>query len=90
MTGLGTIVNSAAIIAGGIAGVLLKTGLPERYREETVMQALGLAVLIIGLSGCLQGIFSVNSAGALDRQFVMLMIFSLVTGGLLGEFMNVE
>lgn len=89
MTGLGTIVNSAAIIAGGTAGMLAKSGLPERYRE-TIMQALGLAVLIIGLSGCLQGIFLINSAGTLDRRFVMLMIFSLVIGGLLGEFMNIE
>ncbi|HPS56766.1 MAG TPA: DUF554 domain-containing protein [Spirochaetota bacterium] len=89
MIGLGTIVNSGAIIAGGTAGVLLKSGLPQRYRE-TIMQALGLAVLIIGLSGCLQGIFMINSEGALDRQFVMLMIFSLVIGGVLGEFMNIE
>lgn len=89
MTGLGTIVNSAAIIAGGAVGMLAKSGLPERYRE-TIMQALGLAVLIIGLSGCLQGIFLINSAGTLDRRFVMLMIFSLVIGGLLGEFMNIE
>lgn len=89
MIGLGTIVNTAAIITGGTAGVLAKSGLPERYRE-TIMQALGLAVLIIGLSGCLQGIFMINSSGSLDRQFVMLMIFSLVIGGLLGEFMNIE
>lgn len=89
MIGLGTIVNSAAIAAGGTAGLLVKSGLPGRYRE-TIMQALGLAVLIIGLSGCLQGIFIINSAGALDRQFIMLMIFSLVTGGLLGEFLNIE
>lgn len=89
MIGLGTIVNSAAIAAGGTAGLLAKSGLPERYRE-TIMQALGLAVLIIGLSGCLQGIFIINSAGAIDRQFVMLMILSLVAGGLLGEFLNIE
>lgn len=89
MIGTGTIVNSAAILAGGAAGALVKSALPGRYRE-TVMQALGLSVLIIGLSGSLQGIYRINSAGSLDRQFIMLMIFSLITGGIAGEFMNIE
>ena len=89
MIGLGTIVNSTAIIAGGTAGALLKSGLPERFRD-TVMQALGLSVVIIGMSGCLQGIFSINASGSLDRQFIMLMIFSLVAGGVLGELLNIE
>lgn len=89
MIGLGTIVNSAAIIAGGTLGSLLKSGLPERYRE-TMMQALGLSILIIGLSGCFQGILKITASGTLDRQFIMLMIFSLLIGGLAGEFMNIE
>lgn len=89
MTGIGTIVNSAAIIAGGTAGTLLKSGLPERFRE-TIMQAMGLSVLIIGLSGCLQGILKISASGGLERQFIMLMIFSLLIGGIAGELLNIE
>lgn len=89
MIGLGTIVNAAAIIAGGTAGALLKNGLPERYRE-TVMQAIGLSVLMIGISGTLQGMYKVAGSGRLDREFVMLMIFSLVIGAIAGEFLNIE
>lgn len=33
MTGLGTIINTAAIIAGGTVGVLFKTPLTKRYRN---------------------------------------------------------
>jgi len=89
MTGLGTIVNAAAIIAGGVSGSLLRSGLPERFRE-TIMQALGLSVMIIGLSGALQGIYRVNGGGKLDREYIMLMIFSLVAGAIIGELMNIE
>lgn len=89
MTGLGTIVNAAAIITGGISGTLLRSGLPERFRN-TIMQALGLSVLMIGLSGALQGMYMVTCAGTLSREYIMLMIFSLVGGALLGELMNIE
>jgi len=89
MIGIGTIVNAGAVIAGGIAGTLIKSGLPQRYKN-IVMQAIGLSVLMIGVSGTLQGIYSVTAGGKLDRQYMMIMIFSLVIGGILGEFLNIE
>ena len=89
MTGLGTIVNAAAIIAGGVAGSLLRSGLPERFRD-TVMQALGLSIIMIGLSGALQGIYVVTASGKLYREYIMLMIFSLVGGAIIGELLNIE
>jgi len=89
MTGLGTIVNAAAIIAGGVAGSLARNGLPERFKN-TVMQAIGLSVLIIGASGTLREVFRVNSNGGLESQYIMTMIISLVIGGLTGELLNIE
>ncbi len=89
MTGLGTVVNAAAIIAGGITGALLRSGLPERFRD-TVMQALGLSIIMIGLSGALQGIYVVTASGKLSREYIMLMIFSLVGGAIIGELLNIE
>lgn len=89
MIGLGTIVNTLAIIAGGIAGTLVKKGLPERFKD-IIIQAIGLAVIILGIAGTLQGIFLVTNQGKLDTQFLMLMIFSLVIGGILGEFIKIE
>jgi len=89
MIGLGTIVNFAAIILGGTAGVLLKQGLPERFKT-TIMQCLGLAVTIIGVSGALQGIFQVIEGNKLDRLYITGMIFSLVLGSILGELLKIE
>lgn len=89
MIGLGTLVNVAAIIVGGMAGTLIKNGLSQRFKN-IVMQAIGLSVLMIGISGTLQGIYQVVENRRLDRQYITLMIFSLVIGAVIGEFLNIE
>ena len=55
MFGLGTIVNTIAVVAGGIIGLLFKNGLKNRY-QETIMQGIGLAVLFVGISGAIDRI----------------------------------
>ncbi len=89
MTGLGTIVNVAAVIAGGTVGVFVKKGLPERFKT-IIIQAIGLSVLMIGISGVMQGMFKVIDGGKLDRLYIMTMIFSMIFGGILGELINIE
>ncbi|ABP66153.1 protein of unknown function DUF554 [Caldicellulosiruptor saccharolyticus DSM 8903] len=89
MIGLGTIVNAAAVIVGSILGLVLKFGIPERFKS-TIMQAISLSVIFIGISGVLQGIFKVLNSGRIDRQYIMLMIFSLVIGGFVGEILKIE
>ena len=74
---LGTVVNTAAIIAGGIIGLILKGGIPQRVKE-TVMKGLALCVLLIGVSGALQ----VNN--------LLLVIVSIVLGGILGELIDID
>ncbi len=74
---LGTIVNSMAIIIGSILGVVLKRGIKEVYRS-TIMDGIGLAVIIIGIMG---GIKSEN---------IVLVIGSIVLGSLLGEIIDIE
>lgn len=89
MTGLGTIVNAGVVIAGGVAGTLLRSGIPEKYKK-IVMQGIGLSVLFIGISGTIKEMITIVNGNKLDRQFVMLMIFSLVIGGLIGEVLKIE
>lgn len=73
---LGTIVNAAAILLGGLLGL----GLPKLSQgiRTTVMQGLGLAVAI-------QGVMM-----ALKTNNLLIVIGSLVLGGVLGELLNVE
>ena len=44
---VGTLVNTAAVIAGSLIGLLLGNILPERLRD-TVMKGLGLCTLFVG------------------------------------------
>lgn len=46
---LGTLVNAVAIVAGALLGRLL-TRIPESIRQ-TVMQGIGLAVIVLGING---------------------------------------
>ncbi len=89
MTGMGTIINVIAIAAGGLCGIMLKKGIPERFKS-TIMQAIGLAVVIVGISGTLQGIYYINESGRLDRTFITGMILSLAIGSILGEILSIE
>lgn len=50
MRGLGTLINAGAILLGGELGLLLKRGIPRRV-SDAVMEALGFAVLYLGISG---------------------------------------
>ncbi len=88
MRGLGTIVNVLAILVGGGVGILFKGGLKERFKE-VMMQACGLATMFIGISGALEMIFTIEE-GSLQAGSTMLIVLSLVMGGLLGELINIE
>jgi hypothetical protein len=74
---LGTIVNSAAIIVGTFLGILLKTGIPDRIKH-TIMQGIGLSVVLIGLSM------------AMKTQNAIIVILSMVIGGIIGEVFGIE
>ena len=88
MHGLGTIVNTAAIILGGIIGMIFKKGLKDEL-QQMLMQVLGLAVIFIGGAGALKGIFVITEAG-LETSGTMLMITSLTIGAVIGELINIE
>ncbi len=73
----GTIVNTAAVIAGAILGLLLKKGIPERF-QDAIMKGLALCVLLIGISGALEG------------ENTLIAILSIVTGAIIGELIDID
>ena len=44
MFGLGTIINTAFVVFGGLIGLLFKKGIKERY-EKTLMAACGVSTI---------------------------------------------
>jgi len=78
----GNLVNTAAIILGGLLGLLFRKGLSERFKE-IIMQAIGLAVLFIGMTTALSGLLNPQSDP-------LLFILALAFGGILGEALRIE
>lgn len=74
---LGTIVNALAIAAGTGLGCVLKNGIRKNY-QETIQNAVALSVLLIGITG------------AIKTNDLLLLIFSLVLGSILGEAACIE
>ena len=87
MHGLGTIVNVAAIVVGGLAGLLGGRRIPEQL-QKTLMSAMGVSVLFVGVSGTLSQMLRAGG-GALTVQGTM-MILSLAVGAVLGELLDLE
>ena len=88
MIGLGTIVNTAAVVLGGGLGLLLKNGIAKKF-ETILMQALGLATVFIGAGGVLKYMLVVED-GNIATRGTMLLIFSLVIGCILGQLLDIE
>ena len=88
MIGLGTLINSAAIVVGGVAGHFFGRFLSERC-QDTLSKACGVSVLFIGIAGAVEEMFTIND-GALTSGGTMLLVLSLAIGALIGELINIE
>lgn len=74
---IGTLINCLAIVLGSAIGLLLRRGMKESI-SRTVMQGVGLSVMLIGISGAIQ---TANT---------LLVILSMVIGGVLGALLNID
>ena len=84
----GTLVNAAAVIIGGLIGLVLKKGIKEAYTDG-INKVLGLSVLIIGLNGVISNMFTVSD-GKLSSSGELLLIVFLVVGTLIGEMLKLD
>ena len=82
-------INTAAVAAGGLIGMGLKNGI-KKNMQDIMMQACGVATIFIGGSGALSQMLIVGENGQITVQGTMLLIFSLVLGALLGEWIDIE
>ena len=88
MSYMGTIINTVAIIIGGLFGMLFGNFLKERHQESLTM-ACGISVLFIGVSGALEGMLSVEGNSIISANS-MLIVVCLAIGALIGEILNIE
>jgi len=74
---LGTIVNALAIMGGSLLGLLFSKGIADNYKE-IILSGVGLSVVLIGVKS------------ALVSDNLMVVIFSVILGALLGESLKIE
>lgn len=74
---VGTLVNTATVIAGSLIGLFLGNILPERLRD-TVMKGLGLCTMFIGITGMLGG------------ENTLITIISIAVGAVIGELCDLD
>lgn len=77
MSGLGTAINAATIVAGTGAGLLVGGRIPERART-TVLQSVGLITFALGVGQ------------AIRTQNIVFPLVAIVFGGVLGEALRIE
>ena len=73
----GTIVNTLAIIAGAMIGVIAKKAIPQRM-GDLVMSAIPIVVMVLGVQ------FGIASSN------ILIVIVSLVVGGIIGEWIDID
>jgi uncharacterized membrane protein YqgA involved in biofilm formation len=79
---IGTMINIATVLVGGTLGLMVGSRLKVRFRE-TVIMALGLFTLAIGLN------MFIGSLGV-EGENPLVPLVSLLLGGLLGEWCRIE
>lgn len=98
MIGLGTIVNTAAVLVGSGATLLVQALLrrrktqapqgPSRFAgmSDFIMKGLGLCVLFIGVSGALKD----GATRLFYDNNTLILILSMVMGGIVGHLLDLD
>ena len=74
---IATVVNAVVVVLGGLLGLLLAGRLKEEY-THTIVNALGICVIVIGITS------------AITTSNILIVIICLVIGTILGELLKIE
>ena len=88
MIGLGTVINSAFVLAGGLLGFFFGKALKDKY-QDIMVKACGMSTIFIGAAGTFRRMLTV-SGDTLGTTGEMMLVISLCLGGLIGEILSIE
>lgn len=88
MVGLGTIINTLAIILGGLGGLVFGRFFKDRV-QDALCKACGVSTLFLGIAGALEGMLTVEGNGVVSGG-AMLIIGCIALGSLIGALLNLE
>ena len=84
----GTIINTAAVLAGGVCGHFFGKLLKPRF-QQTLTQACGVSTLFLSIAGAIRYLIPLDEK-SLPGGGSMLIIACVALGGLLGELVNID
>ena len=88
MTGLGTLVNMAAILIGSGLGLLLKNGIPKRL-QTTISSAVSLCLIFVGITGAIKGLMNVSGT-TFETKDTLVVVICMAVGAAIGEWLDLE
>ncbi|NQV97939.1 MAG: DUF554 domain-containing protein [Acidimicrobiaceae bacterium] len=77
MRGLGTLINTATVLAGGGLGMLIGNRIPDRIRV-IIVQVVGLVSIAIGL------------IYVIETENIVFPLVGMVVGAIIGELLRIE
>lgn len=86
--GIGTLVNTLAVFVGGGMGIIFKKALKSTI-QDTMMKAMGIAVIFIGASGALSRLDEIRNTET-ETTEIVLMVAALALGSFVGELINIQ
>lgn len=88
MIGLGTMINTAAIIVGGVTGHF--TGkLFKQEQQTSLTKACGISVMFIAIAGAMQEMLNIDGDSIISGKS-MLVVMCLAIGTIIGELIGIE
>ena len=89
MIGLGTMINGAAIVAGGLAGHFAGRLFKTQAQQDAIGRACGVSTIFIAIAGAMQGMLKIEN-GAIASGKSMLVVLCLALGTVIGELIGIE
>ncbi len=88
MMGMGTIINSLSIIAGGaIGGFTGRLFRPEQ--RDALNKACGISVIFIAIAGAMEGMLKIENM-KISSGKSMLVVLCIAIGTVIGELLGIE
>jgi len=88
MFALGTIINTIAIILGGVFGLIFGSKLNEK-QQDGLIKASGVSVLFIGIAGAMEKMLTIQELSIISSNSLLIVI-CLALGAFIGELLHIE
>ena len=89
MTGIGSIVNSAAIVAGGLVGLAVGSFISKRV-QATLVSGMAVGTMFIGAGGTFSKMLVPIEGGSLEARGALMLVMSLAIGAVAGELVDID